>query len=92
MDKTHRAKIQVINESDAPIHIQDIDAPGTEEFSLEFEKQHFNLNPGLTQDVYVHFRPKEYQYHYDYFVVHAEGQQLKVPIHGYPVSRNDYGR
>eukprot|EP01138_Halocafeteria_seosinensis_P008938 gb/GECG01009135.1/.p1 GENE.gb/GECG01009135.1/~~gb/GECG01009135.1/.p1 ORF type:complete len:1989 (+),score=295.64 gb/GECG01009135.1/:1-5967(+) len=82
------ATVDIVNDAQVPIHIDDIDPPGTEEFRIRYEKTHFNLNPGLTQTVHVEFKPKEYQYHYDYFVVratHQGRQELKVPIHAYPV-------
>jgi hypothetical protein len=39
----------------------------------------------MAQKIVIKFRPLEYKYHYDCIRIHTEGQDLLIPIHGYPV-------
>lgn len=39
----------------------------------------------MSQKITVNFTPNEYKYHYDAIRIHTEGQDLLIPLHGYPV-------
>ncbi len=43
------------------------------------------LAPGMCQTITISFTPKEYTYYYDCIRINCEGQNLLVPIHGYPI-------
>ena len=39
----------------------------------------------MSQKIQITFTPNEYKYHYDCIRIHTEGQDLLIPIHGYPL-------
>ena len=57
--------------------------PTTDVYSIALKKCGI-LAPGMSQNITVKFTPKEYKYYYDCIRIHADGQDLLIPLHGYP--------
>jgi hypothetical protein len=39
----------------------------------------------MSQQITIKFTASEYKYHYDSIRIHTEGQDLLIPLHGYPL-------
>ncbi|GMH34242.1 hypothetical protein BSKO_02076 [Bryopsis sp. KO-2023] len=58
--------------------------PNTPFFQMGWRKHRGLIAPGMCEEVEIEFHPKEWRYYYDCIRVHSEGENLLVPIHGYP--------
>ena len=38
----------------------------------------------MSEEIYIHFTPTEYKYHYDCIRIHTQAQNLLIPIHAFP--------
>jgi len=81
-------KIRLINTSDRA-HRVHILPPSTKVFSIKMKKKG-NLAPGMHQNIFIHFKPKEHKYYYDSLRVHTESQNLVIPIHAFPVISREH--
>jgi hypothetical protein len=57
--------------------------PTTKFFRIKYEKKGV-VPPGMSQEVFIEFLPREERYHYDFIRIHAAEDAIMVPIHGYP--------
>lgn len=84
----HSNLLRVINTSSSSLRIIVI-GPSTPYFRIRFDKKGC-LAPGMAEEILVTFTPHEWRYYYDSVKIScgALGENLVVPIHGYP-STND---
>ena len=58
--------------------------PNTPYFKVHYNKKGV-VPSGVSEDIYVTFEPNDYKYYYDHIRIHCDGQNLLVPVHGFPV-------
>ncbi len=58
--------------------------PQTPFFRIKFDKKG-TIPAGMSEDITVEFIPTEMRYYQDSIRVHADGENLLVPIHAYPI-------
>eukprot|EP00741_Cyanophora_paradoxa_P023818 tig00021623_g23007.t1 len=81
--QTHTQTLRVVNMSGSSRRLV-ILPPSTPFFRINVNKKG-HLAPGMGEDIEVEFTPDEWRYYYDSVRVHAEDENILVPIHAYPV-------
>ncbi|KAJ9510217.1 hypothetical protein QJQ45_015701 [Haematococcus lacustris] len=88
--------VRNISTNGARIHIL---PPSTPYFKASCDNKRGLLVPGLADMIDVEFSPTEYRYYYDCIKIHAEEENLVIPLHAYPImnetkfpKRLDFGK
>jgi hypothetical protein len=83
LNEVHVQKISVLNTSDVSqrLHVVNTTTPF---FRVRYEKKG-RVAPGMSEDLYVEFKPNAWRYYYDCIRIHCEDENLLIPIHAYPV-------
>ena len=56
----------------------------TSHFKVNYSKKGM-IPSGDSEEIFVMFTPDEYQYYYDCVRIHCEGDNLIIPVHGFPI-------
>lgn len=83
LNVVHEQKLSIVNKSTSSKRMHVI-PPTTPYFRARFENKGW-VAPGMSTDLIIEFAPTEWRYYYDCVRVHADKENLLVPIHGYPV-------
>ena len=81
--KVHTQRLVITNTSRVSRRIHVV-LPSTPFFRAECSRRGL-VAPGMSERVDVEFCPTEHRYYYDCVRVHAEDDNLLVPLHAYPV-------
>jgi len=82
----HTQEVLIINISKRSRRV-DILPPTTSNFKIRVNRTGL-LAPGMAEHVKVDFYPSELKYHYDCIRVHAEDENLLIPMHAYPTAND----
>lgn len=80
-------RVRLTNVTAKPLRVQ-IFSPHTQFFAVKYDKKPQILS-GATEELYVHFTPNEYKYHFDQIRIHVGDDPIILPIHGYPSLTRD---
>ena len=83
MGKVHKQRLVITNTSRVSRRIHVV-LPSTPFFRAECSRRGL-VAPGMSERVDVEFCPTEHRYYYDCVRIHAEDDNLLVPLHAYPV-------
>jgi hypothetical protein len=83
----HTQKLSILNRSGHPTRVHILN-PQTPFFRIHFDKRG-SLPAGVSEDITVEFVPTEWRYYQDSIRVHAEGENLLIPLHAYPIMNPD---
>ena len=83
LNEVHVQKISILNTSDVSqrLHVVNTTTPF---FRVRYEKKG-RVAPGMSEDLYIEFKPNAWRYYYDCVRIHCEDENLLIPIHAYPV-------
>jgi len=83
LNEVHVQKISVLNTSSVSqrLHVVNTTTPF---FRVKYEKKG-RVAPGMSEDLYIEFKPNAWRYYYDCVRIHCEDENLLIPIHAYPV-------
>ena len=59
----------------------------TPHFKVNYSKKGL-IPSGDSEEIFVMFTPDAYQYYYDCVRIHCEGENLIIPVHGFPIVNN----
>ena len=83
LNEVHVQKVSILNTSSVSqrLHVVNTTTPF---FRVRYEKKG-RVAPGMSEDLYIEFKPNAWRYYYDCVRIHCEDENLLIPIHGYPV-------
>lgn len=83
LNEVHVQKISLLNTSNVSqrLHVVNTTTPF---FRVRYDKKG-RVAPGMSEDLYIEFKPNAWRYYYDCVRVHCEDENLLIPIHAYPV-------
>jgi len=82
--KEHVTLVRILNTSSASLRVTII-PPNTKYFSITYEKKGL-LAAGMSEDLYINFKPFEWKYYYDTIkvLIGIDDENITIPVHGYP--------
>ena len=83
LNRVHVQKVSVLNTSDLSQRLHVINTT-TPFFRVRYNKKG-RVAPGMSEDIFIEFKPNAWRYYYDCIRLHCEGENLLIPIHAYPV-------